>query len=161
MNMAFLENFKLDGEKEKVHFKSYWVHTILQFVIVAFLIFQENKSMYFGLILLLSNSFFVIAYVSFQFPITGFFTVLAHRLKEKFVKDAGLFAQIFFAIFSFVLMASAFLIILFIPLGFMYVEGFMISEAFLLVLLYFSPVFFVGELFRQRFVLKKIYAPKQ
>ncbi len=156
--MAFLDHFALKDTKEKTHFNSYWVHTIVQFVIVAFLVFQENKHIVFALILLMSNTIFVIVYVSFQFPITGFLSVWVHRLKEKYMAEAGLFPQIFFSVFVFVLLISSLLAVIFTLFGFFYVEGLVLYEVLGLVFLYFLPVFFVGELFRQRFILKKIYA---
>lgn len=158
--MPFADLFKLTDEKEWVLFKSYWVHTILQFVVVAFFLWQENRNMIFILILLLGSAPLVIMYVSFQFPITGFLIVLAHRIKARLLKQQNVFVHLFFSIITFVLLASLVLYFFFTIFSFFYIKNPSVLENLILVVTYFTPVFFVGELFRQRFVLKKIYDEK-
>ncbi len=158
--MPLADLFKLTDEKEWVLFKSYWVHTILQFVVVAFFLWQESKDIIFMLILLLGSVPLVIAYVSFQFPITGFLIVWAHRIKANLLRQQNVFVHLFFSVITFVLLASFVLYFFLTIFSFFYIKNPSVLENLVLVVSYFTPVFFVGELFRQRFVLQKIYGEK-
>jgi len=146
-----------------VMFRSYWVHMLVQVIVLYFVLGNEGATLV--LVILTSSYFLMFLYLFFQFPLTGLIVVISHQIMMRYSQGQGLMFRIIFSTGLFIIFATitAFLIIHIYSIGrlnalnfeFSYWEEF--GEHWNLILTYLTPIFLVGEVLRQRITLKKVY----
>ncbi len=148
----------LKNDREKALFKSYWVHPILQLVIIGFFLFiRQDQNVVLALYIFLEYYLAVLALLLYQFPLTGFFIVWSDRITQQVSTGQGLLFRVVLSTGCFVLMASLFLLIFFHIFTTIVFKGFVLGDSIRFMMTYITPVLFTGELLRQRLVLKKVY----
>ncbi len=151
--MAFLDFLK--EKKNRTLFGSYWIHTITQFAVLTFFFIQSEvvKLLFIGF---LSKTINVLVYIAFQFPITGLLVIFSDNVMRQFAKGQGLFFRVVFSTGLFVVLATCIFFLLIALLA-----GSAWGLLLQTTLTFVTPVFLVGELFRQRFVLKKVHGSSE
>lgn len=138
-------------------YRSYWMHTVVQLVII-FTFLGWN-----GMMLFAQYTAFLLMFMIFQFPLTTLIIIMVDKWTQKVAYNQGLNFKIIFSTGIFVIIASI-IIFLFLFVFFTYVVNAPMAESgklfsFLLSILgtYIVPTLFLGEVLRQRMVVKKIY----
>ncbi|NJL14283.1 MAG: hypothetical protein HC913_15580 [Microscillaceae bacterium] len=154
-NLAAL--FRLQNEQETILFRSYWVHPIVQLVLLTFYWLKDSLTMRLYLLIFLDSTLMVIAYVSFIFPITGYLLVWAYRIALYFAPDKKTSFFIICSMGFYLLFASSLFFLFMMLIGFYYGYPFYWIDIWQMLATYVIPILFVGELFRQRMVMAKVY----
>lgn len=151
-----LQTFLKDPEN-KTLLNSYWVHTFFQFIVMSFFYIKGDPTFIFGLYIFTGSTFMILAYVFFQFPITGVLIIVANRLMKRMSEGQGLFFKIILSSGLFIIIASIIAwLCIFLVFSF-YNYPVTLGSALRVVMTFVTPVLLPAELFRQRLVMKKVY----
>lgn len=153
--MSFFD--QLNSPRSQTIFRSYWIHTIFQFLVISYFYFDSNPEISLALAIFLNYTIMVIFYVAFQIPITGLILIWADRLTQKLSEGQGLFFRIILSTGLFVFSASGLLFLVIHLFRWSLFPHASLYESLKIILTYCTPVFFSAELLRQTFVLKKVY----
>lgn len=140
-------------------FKSYWIHTAIQVAVVLIMIGWDGFQIM--LMMLTSSYLLMLLYLLFQFPITSFLLLFSYKSMMRYARGQGLVFRLIFSSGLFILLAclvSFLLIHLFsMTTANQLAYSDLIMSQINVVVSYLSPAFLLGEVIRQRFVLKNVY----
>lgn len=147
----------LQNPRNLALYKSYWMHTVVQLVII-FTFLGWN-----GIMLFAQYTAFLLMFMIFQFPLTTLIIIMVDKWTQKVGYNQGLNFKIIFSTGVFVIFASM-VIFLFLFTFFAYIinapmaqDGKLLPFLFSILGTYVVPTLFLGEVLRQRMIVKKIY----